>query len=67
MVHFYLVGVHQCIQSVHGRRTKCSRAGFFEGASWLPQFCLLLWRGLWFEDHIFCAGATTMFSFKFSK
>jgi hypothetical protein len=37
------------MQSVLRQDYKRRRAGFFEGASWLPQFCLLLWR-LQFED-----------------
>lgn len=39
------------MQSVLRQDHKHRRAGFFEGASWLPQFCLLLWR-LRFEDHL---------------
>jgi hypothetical protein len=39
-----LVGVHQCMQNFLPQDHKRSRAGSFEVASWLPQFCLLLWE-----------------------
>ena len=47
-----LVGVHQCMQNFVPQDHKRSRAGFFEGASWPPKFCLLLWKTPVSEDHV---------------